>query len=64
MPAPPVFHLQPTNDTSRALVQRLGFRQEGYSPRYLKIGGRWRGHERWAILREEWRPPRVRAGSR
>jgi ribosomal-protein-alanine N-acetyltransferase len=23
---------------------------EGYSSRYLKIGGRWRDHERWAIV--------------
>lgn len=48
-------NLQPQNDASRGLVKRLGFRKEGYSPRYLKIGGRWRDHERWAILREEWR---------
>jgi [ribosomal protein S5]-alanine N-acetyltransferase len=53
-------NLQPTNAASRALVQRLGFRQEGYSPRYLKVAGRWRDHERWCILREEWRPPRPR----
>ena len=32
---------------------RLGFRREGYSPRYLKIRGRWRDHERWALLADE-----------
>jgi ribosomal-protein-alanine N-acetyltransferase len=36
------------------LVQSLGFRLEGYSPRYLKIAGRWRDHERWALLKDEW----------
>lgn len=47
-------NLQPTNTPSRRLVQQLGFRLEGYSPKYLKIGGRWRDHERWALLRSEW----------
>lgn len=55
-------NLQPTNAASRALVQRLGFTMEGYSPRYLKVAGRWRDHERWAVLRESWRPPRARRG--
>ena len=43
-------NIQPGNKASIALVRSIGFAKEGYSPRYLKVGGEWRDHERWAIL--------------
>jgi ribosomal-protein-alanine N-acetyltransferase len=43
-------NIQPGNAKSLSLVKACGFSKEGYSARYLKIGGRWRDHERWAIL--------------
>jgi [ribosomal protein S5]-alanine N-acetyltransferase len=48
-------NIQPENVASIALVKRAGFIREGYSRRYLKICGRWRDHERWAILAEDWK---------
>jgi ribosomal-protein-alanine N-acetyltransferase len=45
-------NIQPANAASIRVVQRNGFRNEGYSPHYLFIDGAWRGHERWAITRE------------
>jgi ribosomal-protein-alanine N-acetyltransferase len=51
-------NIQPGNAPSIALVKRSGFSKEGLSRRYIKIAGRWRDHERWALLGEDWRKRR------
>src|ERR1700742_1709168 len=47
-------NIQPGNAASIALVERCGFVREGFSERYLKIGGHWRDHARFAIRAEQW----------
>ncbi len=48
-------NVQPENLPSIHVLQRCGFTKEGFSRKYLKIGGKWRDHERFAIIKEDWR---------
>jgi [ribosomal protein S5]-alanine N-acetyltransferase len=48
-------NIQHNNVRSIALVEKLGFEREGTARRFLKIGNRWCDHERWALLKEDWR---------
>jgi len=47
-------NVQPANAASIGLIRKLGFRKEGFSPKFLQIDDIWRDHERWAILGEDW----------
>ena len=53
-------NIQLTNVRSRSLVRGLGFCREGVARGLLKIGGRWRDHERWALLADDWRSAQAR----
>lgn len=44
----------PSNEASRGLLEKAGFRQEGYARGYLRIDGVWCDHITYAVLREDW----------
>ena len=52
-------NIQPGNENSVRFVESLGFECEGYSPRFLRINGRWRDHERWALRADQDFPRRT-----
>ncbi len=43
-------NIQPSNESSIALVRSCGFKKEGYSPAYLKLGGKWRDQDEPVIM--------------
>jgi ribosomal-protein-alanine N-acetyltransferase len=45
--------IDPANAASRAVVEHLGFREEGLLRRYLDIAGAWRDHLLYALTVEE-----------
>lgn len=47
-------NVQPENLPSIAVLKSCGFTKEGFSRKYLKIGGKWRDHERFAVIKDDW----------
>lgn len=41
----------PHNMASRGLLQKVGFREEGYARQYLRINGSWQDHVLYSLLR-------------
>jgi ribosomal-protein-alanine N-acetyltransferase len=56
-------NVQPGNQRSCLMVERLGFRLEGVTPRMLRIDGAWRDHRRYALTIEEWSLQTAEPGS-
>ena len=44
-------NIQPENKASVSLAKACGFKKEGFSPKFIKKGGQWKDHERWALLK-------------
>ena len=47
------INIRPENGPSLRVVEKLGFRDEGYRPRYLHINGEWADHRSFALTAEE-----------
>ena len=46
-------NIRPENTAIRRVVEKLGFREEAYHPRYLHIDGAWRDHIGYALTIED-----------
>lgn len=49
-------NVRPENRASRRVVEKLGFREEAYHPRYMFIDGAWRDHIGYALTAEDVAP--------
>ncbi|WP_309105869.1 GNAT family protein [Arthrobacter sp.] len=47
------INIKPDNGPSLRVVEKLGFRDEGYRPRFLHINGEWADHRSFALTTEE-----------
>jgi ribosomal-protein-alanine N-acetyltransferase len=47
----------PANEPSKRLLERVGFRHEGYARAYLNINGDWRDHLLFGLLSKDLTPP-------
>ncbi|MGH3544945.1 MAG: GNAT family N-acetyltransferase [Mycobacteriales bacterium] len=47
------INIRPENIASRRVVEKLGFRYEGFHPRFLHIDGDWRDHMGFALTVED-----------
>jgi [ribosomal protein S5]-alanine N-acetyltransferase len=45
--------VMPDNVASIRVVEKAGFRKEGFAPNYLRINGRWRDHNLYATTVED-----------
>lgn len=46
-------NIMPRNERSINLVEKLGFKNEGLSKKYLKINGKWEDHLHYVLLNPE-----------
>lgn len=53
----------PDNVASRTLLQNVGFSEEGFARKYLRINGEWQDHVVYAMLNTDPRPPLLRSVS-
>lgn len=44
----------PSNDASRRVLEKNGFREEGFAENYLQIDGKWRDHVLFGLTRERY----------
>ncbi len=51
------------NTASRTLLQKVGFSEEGFARKYLRINGEWQDHVVYAMLNTDSRPPMLRTVS-